>query len=228
MGDNLIPYVEFLGLPGSGKSYYSHKVADALRSEGYQVVEPSWNLDHTDGKYIRAIKKMVMSSLFCIGHHQQTERLKDVIKGYGLSNSERKRYSRNLLYKAYLMDTQNDKVLFFDEGIAQIAVSVAVDCGKPAQQIYKELLAALLLEQKCVLIRIECDIETSLRNMEQRKRHDSHVEKMKGLKSKMEYLNKYSIESESLSQFTSLTIPFSDKVTENVSSVVQQIQSCLQ
>ena len=77
MGDYLIPYVEFLGLPGSGKSYYSHKVADALRSDAYQVVEPSWKLDHTEGKYMRAIKKTVMSSLFCIGHHHQTKRGED-------------------------------------------------------------------------------------------------------------------------------------------------------
>ena len=76
MADNLIPYVEFWGLPGSGKSYYSHKVADKLRKEGYKIKEPSWMLDHTYGKYHRAIKKFCMACFFTLCHRREAKGIK--------------------------------------------------------------------------------------------------------------------------------------------------------
>lgn len=38
--------VEFLGLPGSGKSTLSHAVAGRLRRHGVRVAEPTWEIDH--------------------------------------------------------------------------------------------------------------------------------------------------------------------------------------
>ena len=37
MANHLTAYVEFLGLPGCGKSFISHKVAESLRREGVKV-----------------------------------------------------------------------------------------------------------------------------------------------------------------------------------------------
>ena len=126
MADHLIPYVEFVGLPGSGKSYYSHKVAEKLRGEGYMIAEPSWELDHTYGKYSRAIKKLMMAWLFMLCHHREANGIKDVIRNCGLSKAEVNRFQRNILYKAYLLSKKNESILFFDEGLAQMAVSLSV------------------------------------------------------------------------------------------------------
>src|SRR6266700_4379553 len=39
-------YVEFVGLPGAGKSVASRRVADSLRHRGLTVTEPTYHMDH--------------------------------------------------------------------------------------------------------------------------------------------------------------------------------------
>lgn len=224
MEDHLIPYIEFLGLPGSGKSYYSHKVADVLRAEGYKITEPSWELDHTTGKYIRAIKKMMMARSFILRHHREAAGIKEVINRCGLPKSEEKRYRRNILYKAYLLTKKSKEVLFFDEGIAQMAVSLSVNAGKTAGQIYEEIMSALNLEQNNLLVRIDCNVETALLNMGKRSSHDSHVEQFSGLDAKKEYLAKYKAECESIDNNNLVTIPFcfdSDKIVAEITNIIK-------
>lgn len=224
MADNLIPYVEFLGLSGSGKSFFSHKVAEMLRLEGYKIAEPSWELDHTDGKYIRAIKKTMMVWMFIQGHHREAEEIKSIIKSCGLTNSEKERFYRNILYKAYLLNKESEDVLFFDEGIAQMAVSLSIKALKPAGQIYNELIDVLSLNKRTLLVRIDCNIETALLNMNARSTHDSYVEKLTGLGGKKEYLKRYKEECESISGPHSLIAPYNQDTTEVVQTIAKFIK----
>src|SRR4029077_8256779 len=39
-------YVEFVGLPGAGKSFASRRIAELLRRSGLTVTEPTYHLDH--------------------------------------------------------------------------------------------------------------------------------------------------------------------------------------
>ena len=227
MADYLIPYVEFLGLPGSGKSYYSHKVAEKLRGEGYKIVEPSWELDHTSGKLRRAIKKLMMAWFFTLCHRQETRGVKDVIRNCSLSKSEEKRFCRNILYKAYLLTKQNDSVLFFDEGLAQMSVSLSVSTNKPVGEIFNEVLSVLSLKQKALLIRIDCSIETALLNMNQRESHDSYVERLGGLEEKKEYLGRYKTECKSIIQKNALVVPYCQDDSMVVTTMAEFIKSQL-
>lgn len=227
MADHLIPYVEFLGLPGSGKSYYSHKVAEKLRGDGYKIAEPSWELDHTCGKYSRAFKKMCMAWFFTLCHHREAKGIKDVIRNSGLSKAEVNRFQRNVLYKAYLLSKKNESILFFDEGLAQMAVSLSVSTNKSAGEIYNEVLSELSLKQKVHLIRIDCSIETALLNMDQRESHDSYVERLGGLEEKKEYLGRYKTECESIIQTKALVVPFSQDDSMVVTTIAEYIKSQL-
>lgn len=224
MADYLIPYVEFLGLPGSGKSYYSHKVADLLRKEGYKIAEPSWELDHTTGKYTRAIKKLMMAWLFSLCHRREAADIKEVVNGCGLSDSEAKRILRNVLYKAYLLNKRKENVLFFDEGIAQMSVSMSVNSSMGADQIYKDIMNTIPLGKGCLLIRIDCSVETALLNMDMRTTHDSHVERLLDLDAKKMYLTRFKSECASVDNNNLVTIPFcfdSDKVVAEITNIIK-------
>ena len=225
MADHLTAYVEFLGLPGSGKSYFSHKVAEILRTEGYGIAEPSWMLDHEYGKWSRVLRKVWMGCLFRCFQRGKAVRLIKAVEAYGLQQDDEKRIVRNLLYKAYLLTRQNKGILFFDEGIAQMAVSLAVGCGKPSQQIYDELLGILSFGQKCLVVRIDCDIETALLNMEQRKSRDSKAERIEGLEAKKEYLSGYKKECESIYNCNLVTIPFSFDTEKTVAEITKIIKT---
>ena len=224
MENHLTAYVEFLGLPGSGKSYFSHKVAEMLRAEGYRIKEPSWELDHTTGRYIRAIKKMIMAWLFAMCHHRKAAGIKAVVNGLGLTKGDAKRFLRNILYKAYLVRKRKEDVLFFDEGIAQVTVSMAVCANKTAGEIYKDIISVLTIGNDSVLIRIDCGIETALLNMDIRASHDSYVEKLSGLEGKKAYLNRYQAECESVDTINLVAIPFcfdTEKIVTEISNIIK-------
>lgn len=223
MADHLTAYVEFFGLPGSGKSYFSHKVAEELRTEGYGIAEPSWTLDHKYGKCSRVVRKVWMGCLFRIFQHTKAVGLINTVKSYGLRKNDEKRIVRNLMYKAYNLTRQNKGILLFDEGIAQMAVSMAVDSGKPAQQIYDDLLGILSLNLKRLVVKIDCSVEIALVNMDLRKSHDSKAERIEGLEAKKDYLSKYKKACESIVTNNMTTVPFCYQNEEVVSRIVNEI-----
>lgn len=225
MADYLTPYVEFLGLPGSGKSYYSHKVAEKLRGEGFKIAEPSWELDHNCGKYSRGLKKMMMTLFFTLFHHREAKEIKDVIRTCGYSHSEENRFYRNVLYKAYLLAKRNNYILFFDEAMAQMAASLSVGSDKSAGQIYNKIMSVLSLKQMGYLIRIDCGVETSILNMDKRTTNDSHVEQITGFDAKKEYLNRYKSECESISHPQSFIVSNNQEDREMITNIVSFLKN---
>lgn len=224
MENNLIPYVEFVGPPGSGKSYFSHKVAEMLRAEGYKIEEPSWVLDHEYGKWSRVIMKTAMGLLYRITHLNKAKRIVDIVKRCGLPGKYESSIIRNILYKAYLINKRKRKVLFFDEGIAQMAVSMAVNSDMSSRQVYDAIAGTLTLNTNCVLIRIDCDTDTALLNMDQRSSHDSLVEKLYSVDAKKVYLAKYHRECETIDANNQMAIPFSFDEEGVIAQIVKIIK----
>jgi thymidylate kinase len=68
--DGLI--VEFLGLPGVGKSTLSHRVAEVLRQKGMPVYEPTYWPVYTLRKYKRIIRKMLFIGWELLGNPGQS------------------------------------------------------------------------------------------------------------------------------------------------------------
>lgn len=214
-------------MPGSGKSFFSHKVVEELRKEGLEIAEPSWTLDHGYRKWSRAFRKLCMGRLFWSSHRDKAKGLMNAIKAYGLQKNDERRIIRNLLYKAYLLAKQGKSILFFDEGIAQMAVSVAVGSEMQAQQIYNDWVRIFSFEQKCIVVKIDCDIETALLNIDQRKSRDSKAERIEGLKAKIEYLTKYKKECESIVTNNMVTIPFNYNGEEVVANIINEIKTII-
>lgn len=196
-----------------------------MRKEGQEIAEPSWTLDHEYGKLSRAVWKVWMGCLFKLFQYKKTVRLINTVKTYGLRKDDEKRILRNLIYKAYILTKQNKGILLFDEGIAQMAVSIAVDNGERAQKIYDELLGILSLNLKCLVVKIDCNIEIALANMDLRKSCYSKAERIEGLEARTEYLRDYKIECESIVTNNMVTVPFCYQEEEVVARIVNEIKN---
>lgn len=208
MANHLTAFVEFLGLPGCGKSFFSHKVAESLSKEGVNIIEPSWELDHLNGKYARVLKKELMAICFSLCNVKKARGLKNIIKKCGYNGVGYQKLKLNILYKAYILNRKYDSIVFFDEGIAQMAVSLAMSEVLTAKDIYKELLQILQIKGSLLNVRIDCSIEESLMNMEQRDSHDSRVEKMSKIEDKKFFLQNFMLECLSLDIKEQLVLPF--------------------
>lgn len=221
MANHLTAYVEFLGLPGCGKSFISHKVAESLRKEGVKISEPSWELDHLYGKYARALKKELMALCFAFINRKETQRLNNLIKKSGYVGKDYQKLKLNLLYKAHILTKKQGSVVFFDEGLSQMSVSLAMGGKMSAKSIYEEILQILTIRGSLTCVRIDCSIEDAMLNMAIRETHDSRVEKMTDEEDKIKFMRRFEQECNSIDVLNLVSILYSD----DTDSIVQTIKN---
>lgn len=227
MADNLTTCIEFLGLPGSGKSFFSHKVAEKLRGGGLDIIEPSWILDNSYGKYSRVIQKSIMAFCYSISHRNTAKKLKKIIRECGYRGSEAQSFKRNILYKAYLLSKKQKSILIFDEGMAQMAVSLSANGVRFAREIYDEMDHILELSSRTLSIRIDCDINKALTNMNKRVSNDSRVEKLPDSESKQIMLLRFKQECESMEVAELQVVQFSYDTDAIISSIIEFIKQSI-
>jgi thymidylate kinase len=118
--------VEFLGVPGSGKSTISHILADTLRARRIMVAEVTYDLDKRHRRFPRLLLKSLQLSRFsfnrpsealwgcrCIASTKQ-KTLLDFAKALF-----------NWLFIASVIDSQRESVIIvLDQGVAQALWSV--------------------------------------------------------------------------------------------------------
>lgn len=221
MADHLKSYFEFIGLPGSGKSFYSHAVADALRAEGYIITEPSWKLDNATNKYIRGVKKAWIAFCYSVMNKRISFAINSLIADCGYSGSEAIKLWRNILYKADFLSRKKDQIIFFDEGFAQIAVSLSMGKFLPADIIFSRLISILSISNIVNIIKIECTIDAAIKNMSARKSKDSRVEKIVDAKEKKDYLENFMNGCNSIRP--SLVVPMESSIV--LSKVVEFVKN---
>lgn len=122
--------VEFLGLPGAGKSALSRRVAAELERRRLPVDEPSRGLAHDSGRASRSRRKSSRVALELLAHPLSSARAARVIAGSGQpSTGEWARLLFNwLLVTSLARDARARGGLhLIDEGLAQGAWSVALE-----------------------------------------------------------------------------------------------------
>src|SRR5690554_6194309 len=113
--------IEFIGLPGSGKSYIALELSKLLNAKGYKTGLP--NLKIVDsGTNIRKFKKVFMIFLFLFQHPIKfftAVSLIIVSKQNNMHNFIKVMY--NFLYINALINksTHEDEITIFDEGFLQ-------------------------------------------------------------------------------------------------------------
>lgn len=179
--------IEFYGLPGSGKSTISHMLAIQLRKQGEKVHEPSYYLDNEKSAIVRKILKIICALAFIFIAPKIFCRILQIIKKYFVF----KFYNIvnnyiNLSYKIMMYKISNADYLIFDEGVFQAVISIDVKKNKDRYKMIDELL--LLIHNNITPIYVDVSIETSIKRMMNRLRHDSRVEKISDDQERIDYL----------------------------------------
>ena len=198
-----------------------------MKKEGIKVYEPSWELDHLYGKYARALKKELMALWFSLLNREKAQRLNNLIKKSGYAGKDYQKLKLNLLYKAYILTKKQDTVVFFDEGLSQMAVSLAMGGKLSAKTIYNDMLQILPIMGILSCVMIDCSIEDALDNMKKRETHDSRVEKMTSEENKIRFMRKFEKECNSIDVSKLVSIPYNDDTDGIVNVIMDRVKTII-
>lgn len=168
--------IEFYGLPGSGKSTISHLVAEVLKKQNINVIEPSYDMDN-NSKIIRIIKKMYKTIILYIFHHEDYRMLDSVIKSSNYHNKDILKQMSNIAYKYlyYLKEKKDNIVYIWDEGLVQSAISVSSLNVKIINNNLKKMTSNF---NNILNIYIKVDKKVAFDRMKKRLKHESRVEQL--------------------------------------------------
>ena len=174
-------YVEFVGLPGAGKSVASRHVAELLRSAGFAVTEPTYRLDHV----VRPIGRRVRKAWYAL-RGLLTEPREGGFWTQVLWQSRQPSIGR-LIAEAmnwfYLMATVRRKTLepgihLFDQGLCQAIFSIAYEASCTDITSHASLVRlASSLPSHSVIIVVEASLGTISSRLRSRPGLASRVER---------------------------------------------------
>lgn len=181
-------FVEFYGLPGSGKSTLSHIVAERLRREGHAVDEPSYMTDHQH-PLPKRVKKMAVGGYWFAFHHAQYCCIRNIVHQNGYTGMEAFVQIVNVIQKMRIYNSRKAyEIVIMDQGLIQASISLSM-CGEmKAKDNYEQLLCLMPNAVEAFRVYIDVDNETAIDRMEKRKTNDSRVEKLKEHSLKIEML----------------------------------------
>ena len=157
-------YVEFVGLPGAGKSVVSRRVADALRHMGLTVTEPTYHMDHV----LRPAGRRVLKAWYALrGLFNELREAAFWSKVLWLSGQPTiGRLVAEVMNWFYLMttvrrETAERGIHLFDQGLCQAIWSIAYEASY-AEITSRESLARLaqLLPAQSVIVLVEASLPT--------------------------------------------------------------------
>jgi thymidylate kinase len=147
--------VEFVGLPGAGKSALSRRLAQRLEGRGLAVDEPSRALAHGIGRIARRARKAARVWLEALGRPGAAARAARIVAVSGQPSTR----AAALLWFNWLLVTalarrarRGSGVHLLDEGPAQGAWSVALEGDAACASALLERLPAAALPDLLVLV----------------------------------------------------------------------------
>lgn len=183
-------FIEFYGLPGSGKSTLSHIVAERLRSEGLSVDEPSYNIDHQH-PLPKKLKKFAVGGYWFVIRHRQYRLISEIVKQNGYKGLTAFTMTVNVIQKMRIYNSLKEtEIVIMDQGLIQACVSLSTNGKIRAKENYERLLTMMPNAANASKIYIDVNDETALDRMSQRATNDSRVEKLKDVDAKKEMLNR--------------------------------------
>lgn len=181
-------HIEFFGLPGCGKSTSSHLVAEELRAKGYKVYEPTYDSDHNLRPICRKLHKLLDTLSYCVNHHKEYLALIGLAKENGyIRFKDLLKQIVNIVPKVKYYQNSESAVYFWDEGLCQSAISLAMNSSVDAREVERELIT-IAGQRKIVKVYLKTDIETALKRMAGRSSNDSRVEQESDVNKKYELM----------------------------------------
>lgn len=171
--------VEFLGLPGVGKSTISHQVAEILRKEGISVAEPTYVLAHKTRTHTRILKKSAHAIWGTLCRPSRACLLASVVvasRQRSIGDSARTLF--NCLFLSSLMRRceQAGGIYLFDQGMFQALWSIGFHADDRAfvNSLHK-LCNVILLP--AVIVLVEAPVESIKQRLTGRIGFASRLEK---------------------------------------------------
>lgn len=192
--------LDFYGLPGSGKSTISHKLADRLMNE-YLVVEPSYELDHKDTKFWRAYSKFNAIIKLMLLYPRVFICIIKLIKkcDYKILSKDFILHLLNIGYKTYSLKRNHQDYIIFDQGLRQAVVSLyfGKDNKHSFAKTYDDIRSLVCNSVKVIDVYIKVDINTAINRMNNRNSNISRVqllnetEKVSELEDQLRMMNSF-------------------------------------
>lgn len=169
--------IDFYGLPGSGKSTVSHKLAEVLRDKGYSVEEPSWTTDRMPS-WKRLSLKMITSFAYCVCHIKTMVYIIEEASVFKLPPKTAIKLLVNTGYIMYMFTKKRDcDYSIFDQGLIQAVISLYTENNESTYyEMYKRLRQAIPYNTEPVYIVV--DVSTAMERMLHRKDGKSRAEKL--------------------------------------------------
>lgn len=225
-------FIEFYGLPGSGKSTLSHIVAERLRSEGYAVEEPSYDIDHQH-PLPKKFKKFAIGGYWLVFRHRQYRRISEIVKQNGYKGLTAFTMTVNVIQKMRIYNSRKHaEIVIIDQGLIQACVSLSTNGDISTKENYEKLLCLMPNAAAASRIYIDVDDETAIDRMSKRATNDSRVEKLKDHNSKMEMLGRIrkeikSVREQSVGNEKELVIISSNELKGDADALYEAINEIL-
>jgi hypothetical protein len=172
--------IEFIGLPGVGKSTLSHRVAEMLQQRGWRVEQPTYSVDHEMHTWERLLLKLQRVSAEAIFHPASAVRSVRAILATGqVSAADFISVTVNWLFMSSLLRTADRRtgVHIFDEGPLNALWSIAFSAGSAGTAgILGEL--ARQRSTPVLVALIEADIAAVRERHDLRKNGQSRLERI--------------------------------------------------
>lgn len=191
-------HVEFYGLPGSGKSTISHMVAKELRAKGFDVCEPSFNSDHMLHPIVRKIFKLYKTILFSLRYPRLVKEIYELLcQGKKIELLCFLKHFLNIAPKFICYLDSQRKIYIWDEGLVQSSIAATLDNHTNTDVVANELIS-ISGDKKIIKVYTKIDIDTALKRLEGRVKHDSRVEKEHDVLKKVDLMNQFNASCESI------------------------------
>lgn len=179
MGNNMKRgiFIDFFGMPGSGKTTIAHNLAINLRYGRYQVVEPTFLTDTVYSTPLRLLYKVLCSIKFTLFHPVYLYQLFSMLeKGAFLGVGEAVKQWINICFTLVSLNKGLDKdYVISDEGIIQAAISLTVRCSEEnTKEIIYKLTQAV--NRPIIFAYVKADVDVVLERLAKRKNGKSRID----------------------------------------------------
>lgn len=185
-------HIEFYGLTGCGKSTMSHYIADMLRTEGYQVHEPTYEMDHELIAIVRKIKKLIITIMFSIKYYNEFINICLLIKKTGhIKVKDFILQIVNIVPKYYIYKKSNNAIYIWDEGIIQSSVSVIMSSNSELSvSMIGDFIQMIDTRNRIIGVYLDYPIELAENRMYMRNTKESRADRLSG-DDKTEFMCKF-------------------------------------
>lgn len=174
--------IEFIGLPGAGKSTLITPFVKLLTDKGYDVINFSAHNQKLMGKPSGKLK----FGLFLVLNFSKISKLKKVIaRGLGKEKVFKSRFLKLLLLIFSIMEycKKNDKgVLVLDQAIIQMIGSIYVELGIKdytiTEKVFKESLAFLNTKHNYKVVTLDLPLEIAVNRVFSREKQNCEFKEM--------------------------------------------------